>query len=56
MRASKADVLRRLAERGVLSVLAEGGAELHASLFCTGLVDRVVAFVAEVRGRLRGDG
>jgi len=47
-RVSLQDVLRRLAERGVLSVLAEGGAELHASLFCTGLVDRVVAFVGSV--------
>lgn len=42
------DLLRRLAEHGVLSMLAEGGAEVHASLLEAGLVDRVVAFVAPV--------
>ncbi|MCL6499091.1 MAG: bifunctional diaminohydroxyphosphoribosylaminopyrimidine deaminase/5-amino-6-(5-phosphoribosylamino)uracil reductase RibD [Firmicutes bacterium] len=42
------DLLRRLADRGVLSVLAEGGSALHASLLEAGLVDRLAAFVAPV--------
>ncbi len=45
-RVSLHHLLRRLADRGVLSVLVEGGAEVHASLLEAGLVDRVVAFVA----------
>lgn len=47
-RVSLRDVLRRLADRGVLSVLVEGGSMVHASLLEEGLVDRVVAFVAPV--------
>jgi diaminohydroxyphosphoribosylaminopyrimidine deaminase/5-amino-6-(5-phosphoribosylamino)uracil reductase len=47
-RVSLRDLLRRLADRGVLSVLAEGGSALHASLLEAGLVDRVVALVAPV--------
>lgn len=42
------DLLRRLADRGVLSVLAEGGSGLHASLLEAGLADRVVVLVAPV--------
>jgi diaminohydroxyphosphoribosylaminopyrimidine deaminase/5-amino-6-(5-phosphoribosylamino)uracil reductase len=47
-RVSLRDLLRRLADRGVLSVLVEGGAALHASLLEAGLVDRVVALLAPV--------
>jgi diaminohydroxyphosphoribosylaminopyrimidine deaminase/5-amino-6-(5-phosphoribosylamino)uracil reductase len=39
-------LLRRLAEVGVNHVLVEGGAELNASLLASGLVDRLVLFVA----------
>ncbi|MGH7750861.1 MAG: RibD family protein, partial [Candidatus Dormibacteria bacterium] len=35
-----------LGGRGCISLLAEGGAELHGALFDAGLVDRVVAFIA----------
>jgi len=47
-RVSLRDLLGRLADRGVLSVLVEGGAALHASLLEAGLVDRVVALLAPV--------
>jgi diaminohydroxyphosphoribosylaminopyrimidine deaminase/5-amino-6-(5-phosphoribosylamino)uracil reductase len=39
-------LLRHLAERGILSVLVEGGAGIHGALFDARLVDAVVAFVA----------
>jgi len=39
-------VLEHLAERGLLSVLVEGGATVHASFITAGLADRVVVFVA----------
>jgi diaminohydroxyphosphoribosylaminopyrimidine deaminase/5-amino-6-(5-phosphoribosylamino)uracil reductase len=39
-------LLRALAERGVLSVLAEGGGILLGSLFDQGLVDKVQAIIA----------
>lgn len=39
-------LLADLARRGVVSLLAEGGGELHASLLEAGLVDRVAIFVA----------
>lgn len=39
-------LLRALHARGVLAVLAEGGAELGAALLGAGLVDRVAFFVA----------
>lgn len=35
-----------LAQRGVLSLLVEGGAEIHGSFFDQGLVDRVLAVVS----------
>ncbi len=44
-RVSLRDLLGRLAGRGALSVLAEGGSALHGSLLEAGLVDRVVAFL-----------
>jgi len=39
-------VLEKLARRGLLSVLVEGGATVHASFIAAGLADRVVVFVA----------
>lgn len=39
-------VLRELADRGVSSVLVEGGGEVHWSFFAEGLAQRVYAFVA----------
>ena len=39
-------VLEHLAERGLLSVLVEGGATVHSSFMTAGLADRVVVFVA----------
>lgn len=38
--------LERLAERGIVRVLLEGGGELFAAFFEAGLIDRVMAFVA----------
>ena len=35
-----------LGERGVLSLLVEGGGVLHASFFAAGLVDKVHAIIA----------
>jgi diaminohydroxyphosphoribosylaminopyrimidine deaminase/5-amino-6-(5-phosphoribosylamino)uracil reductase len=39
-------LMRLLGERGVLSLLVEGGGVLHASLFDAGLVDKVHAIIA----------
>jgi diaminohydroxyphosphoribosylaminopyrimidine deaminase / 5-amino-6-(5-phosphoribosylamino)uracil reductase len=41
-----AEVLKALAERGVVSVLLEGGPTVAASFLSAGLVDRVVGYVA----------
>jgi diaminohydroxyphosphoribosylaminopyrimidine deaminase/5-amino-6-(5-phosphoribosylamino)uracil reductase len=56
-------LLDELGKRGVLSVLVEGGSEVHASLFGQGLVDKVYAYVAprliggrEALGPLGGSG
>lgn len=38
--------LRALAERGIVRVLVEGGAHVHAALLGAGLVDRAAVFVA----------
>ncbi len=40
------DLLHRLAERGIVTLLAEGGGELHWSLLSAGLADRAMLFVA----------
>jgi diaminohydroxyphosphoribosylaminopyrimidine deaminase/5-amino-6-(5-phosphoribosylamino)uracil reductase len=39
-------LMEELAKRGVLSLLVEGGGELHASFFAAGLVDKVHAIIA----------
>ncbi len=39
-------LLDALGKRGILSLLVEGGAEVHASFFAAGLVDKVHAYVA----------
>ena len=45
-RVSIPELLERLAERGVTSLMVEGGAETHWSFVSAGVVDRVCAFVA----------
>jgi diaminohydroxyphosphoribosylaminopyrimidine deaminase/5-amino-6-(5-phosphoribosylamino)uracil reductase len=56
-------LLDELGQRGVLSLLVEGGAEVHSSFFAEGLVDKVYAYVAprliggkEAPGPLGGTG
>ena len=39
-------LLDELGKRGILSLLVEGGSEVHASFFAKGLVDKVHAYVA----------
>lgn len=39
-------LLDELGKRGVISLLVEGGSEVHASFFAQGLVDKVYAYVA----------
>lgn len=41
-------LLDELGRRGILSVLVEGGSEVHASFLASGLVDKVHAFIAPV--------
>lgn len=41
-----ADLLRRLAARGVTHLLVEGGAAVHGSFLRAGLVDRIALFLA----------
>jgi diaminohydroxyphosphoribosylaminopyrimidine deaminase/5-amino-6-(5-phosphoribosylamino)uracil reductase len=45
-RVSLPHLLDELGQRGMLSLLVEGGAEVHASFFANGLVDKVYAYVA----------
>lgn len=45
-RVSLAPLLDELGRRGILSVLVEGGSEVHGSFFAEGLVDKVHAYVA----------
>src|SRR6266705_6188667 len=56
-------LLDQLGQRGILSLLVEGGAQTHASFLAAGLVDRVYAYIAptliggsEAPGPLGGDG
>jgi diaminohydroxyphosphoribosylaminopyrimidine deaminase/5-amino-6-(5-phosphoribosylamino)uracil reductase len=56
-------LLDELGRRGILSLLIEGGAEVHASFFSDGLVDKVHAYLApiiiggrEAPGPVGGDG
>lgn len=41
-----AQVVRVLAERGLTSLLVEGGSEVHGAFYDAGLADRVYAFIA----------
>jgi diaminohydroxyphosphoribosylaminopyrimidine deaminase/5-amino-6-(5-phosphoribosylamino)uracil reductase len=45
-RVSLPALLDELGQRGILSLLVEGGAEVHASFFAASLVDKVHAYVA----------
>ena len=45
-RVALAPLLDELGRRGILSLLVEGGGEVHASFFAAGLVDKVQAYVA----------
>jgi len=42
------DLLKKLGERGITNVLVEGGGTLLGSLFDSGLVDKVIAFIAPI--------
>lgn len=62
-RVSLPALLDELGQRGMLSLLVEGGAEVHGSFFAEGLVDKVYAYVAprliggkEAPGPLGGSG
>jgi diaminohydroxyphosphoribosylaminopyrimidine deaminase/5-amino-6-(5-phosphoribosylamino)uracil reductase len=62
-RVSLPALLDELGRRGMLSLLVEGGAEVHASFFAENLVDKVYAYVAprliggkEAPGPLAGSG
>jgi diaminohydroxyphosphoribosylaminopyrimidine deaminase / 5-amino-6-(5-phosphoribosylamino)uracil reductase len=62
-RVSIPDLLDELGRREILSVLVEGGAEVHAAFFREGLVDKVHAYIApkllggrEAPGPLGGEG
>ena len=41
-----AQVVQKLAERGLTSILVEGGSAVHGAFFDAGLADRVCAFIA----------
>jgi diaminohydroxyphosphoribosylaminopyrimidine deaminase/5-amino-6-(5-phosphoribosylamino)uracil reductase len=40
------DLMKKLGRRGIMSVLIEGGAEVHASAIMSRIVDKIVLFVA----------
>jgi len=52
-RVSLPDLLDELGKRNIISLLVEGGGEVHAAFFAQGLVDKVYAYIAP---RLIGDG
>ena len=45
-RVSLSPLLDELGQRGILSLLVEGGSEVHAAFFAEGLVDKVQAYIA----------
>jgi diaminohydroxyphosphoribosylaminopyrimidine deaminase/5-amino-6-(5-phosphoribosylamino)uracil reductase len=45
-RVALAPLLDELGRRGIISLLVEGGSEVHASFFADGLVDKVQAYIA----------
>jgi diaminohydroxyphosphoribosylaminopyrimidine deaminase/5-amino-6-(5-phosphoribosylamino)uracil reductase len=62
-RVSLPALLDELGKRGTLSLLVEGGAEVHASFFANALVDKLYAYIAprliggrEAPGPLAGQG
>ncbi len=40
------DLMKKLGARGIMSVLIEGGAEVHASAIASGIADKIVMFIA----------
>lgn len=42
------DLMRKLGRKGIMSVLIEGGPEIHASAIKSGIADKVVLFIAPV--------
>ncbi len=40
------DLMKKLGVRGIMSVLIEGGAEVHASAIASGIADKIVVFIA----------
>jgi diaminohydroxyphosphoribosylaminopyrimidine deaminase/5-amino-6-(5-phosphoribosylamino)uracil reductase len=42
------DLMKKLGRKGIMSVLIEGGPEVHASAVKSGIVDKVVLFIAPV--------
>ena len=62
-RVSLPDLLDELGKRNLISLLIEGGGEVHAAFFARGLVDKIYAYIAprliggkDAPGPLGGDG
>ena len=62
-RVSLPDLLDELGRRNLISLLIEGGGEVHAAFFAEGLVDKIYAYIApkliggkDAPGPLGGDG
>ncbi len=45
-RVDLADLMKKLGKKGIMSVLIEGGAEVHASAIEAGIADKIVVFLA----------